>query len=117
MGGGDGRMCARSPRSRYSCSVSDDSTGARPFEATVRPAYAIEPGHVVLILERYTGDVDVGDSIAVSHDGRAAEARVVNVAWGSTFGVEASPLTLVVAGLPRDGAFVGASLTSITSRA
>ena len=87
----------------------------RPFEGTVRRAHSIEPGHVVLILERYAGDIDVGDSIAVSYEGAVTQVRVSNLAWGSAFGKEDPPLTLVVVGLPPDGKFAGAKLASVAS--
>ena len=83
----------------------------RRFEGTVRRSYAMEATSIVLVIDRYAGDIEVGDVLAVVHEGRTQRARVATVAWGSSFGADAVPLTLVVAGIDADADYAGASLT------
>lgn len=88
---------------------------ARPFEGLVRRSHVLEAGSTVLVMERYDGDVEVGCVLIAVHEGRRHEVRVKTVAWGSAFGVEAIPLTLVVTGLAEGAAYAGASLVSPSS--
>lgn len=81
-----------------------------PFEATVRRSKMIEPGRTVLVIERYTGEVDAGDEIEVVLGERATASKVITVAWGSGFGAEPTPLTLVVSDLDEAVSYAGATL-------
>jgi hypothetical protein len=91
--------------------VEDDEPSV-PFEGTVRRSHTLEPGSTVLILERYAGDIEVGNVITVLRAGTTATAKVVTVAWGSSFGYESPPLTLVVKGLEASESWAGAELKS-----
>jgi hypothetical protein len=76
-----------------------NDTSSTSFKARVRRAYSIEKQQV-LILERYEGDVEVGEWVAVDRpDGTRAIARIASLAWGSAFRADDPPLTLVVEGL------------------
>jgi hypothetical protein len=88
----------------------DDDEPSVPFEGLVRRSHPIEPGNTVLVLDRYAGDIEVGARLRVVHGGATSSAKVVTVAWGSSFGHEAVPLTLVVSGLASDTSFAGATL-------
>ncbi|MFO0683616.1 MAG: hypothetical protein U0234_16275 [Sandaracinus sp.] len=90
----------------------DDDEVAKPFEGLIRRSHVIEPGSVVLVMERYDGDVEVGTVLVAVHERARIEVRVKTVAWGSAFGVEAIPLTLVVTGLADGVSYAGASLVS-----
>jgi hypothetical protein len=81
-----------------------------PFEATVRRSKMIEPGRTVMVIERYEGEIDSGDALEVVLGEARTEASVITVAWGSGFGAEATPLTLVVSGLDGDVDYAGATL-------
>lgn len=90
----------------------DPEETTRPFEGVVRRSHVIEAGSVVLVMERYDGDVEVGMLLVATHEGARHEVRVRTVAWGSAFGVEAIPLTLVVTGLADGVSYAGASIAS-----
>lgn len=81
-----------------------------PFEGVVRRSHAMEPGSVVLVLERYTGDIDAGDFVVVTLAETSARVKVATMAWGSSMGYESPPLTLVVGGLDGSVSYVGAQL-------
>lgn len=81
-----------------------------PFEGIVRRSHAMEPGSVVLVLERYVGDIDAGDFVTVVMGETRARVKVVTMAWGSSFGYESPPLTLVVSELDGSVSYVGAEL-------
>jgi len=95
--------------------MSDDDSDDEPrvpFAGTVRRSRAMEPGSVVLVLERYSGDISAGDAIVVARGEGEERAKVVTFAWGSSFGLEAPPLTLVVSGLDDAASYAGAELRS-----
>jgi hypothetical protein len=97
--------------------MADETPEPTPFKATVRRAYSIEARQVVLILERYEGDTEVGDWVEVAQrDGTRAAARVASVAWGSAFHADSPPLTLVVTGLAGAAVDAGADVIGIPPR-
>ena len=97
--------------------MSDETPEGLPFKATVRRAYSIEAKQVVLILERYEGDVEVGEWVEIAQrDGTRGAAKVASVAWGSAFHADDPPLTLVVSGLPSDAIDAGADVVGVPSR-
>ncbi len=73
----------------------------------------IEPGRTVLIIEQYEGEVEVGDAIEVVLEGVTTASKVITVAWGSGFGVEATPLTLVVSDLDGERSYAGATVRGV----
>lgn len=81
-----------------------------PFEGVVRRSHSVEPGSVVLVLERYAGDIDVGDFVVVTLGETKKRVKVATMAWGSSFGYESPPLTLVVSDLDESVSWVGAEL-------
>lgn len=86
------------------------------FEGVVRRAYSIDAEHVVLVFERYAGDVDIGESLAVTPTiGTSSVACVTSVAWGSAFHADDPPLTLVVAGLKGDAEYAGATVMRVAT--
>ena len=88
---------------------------AMQFKATVRRAYSVE-GKQVLILDRYEGDVDVGEWVeAVRPDGARARAKIASVAWGSAFRAEDPPLTLVVDGFAGYEPGKGSEIVGVAS--
>ena len=89
--------------------MEEDET-PQPFEGTVRRSHVLEPGSTVLIFERYAGDVEVGNPVVVTLGETRATATIVTIAWGSSFGYEAPPLTLVVKGLEARESWAGAEL-------
>lgn len=90
----------------------DDDGPKVPFTGSVRRSHAMEPGSVVLVLERYAGDIEVGDTIVVVSSAGEMRAKVATLAWGSSFGHEAPPLTLVVKGLDGSADYAAASLVA-----
>jgi hypothetical protein len=89
-----------------------DDEPRQPFTGTVRRSHPMEPGSMVLVLERYAGDVDVGDEVVVVRGGTETRVKVAQMAWGSSFGLEAPPLTLVVTGLDDTLGYAGVTLKS-----
>jgi hypothetical protein len=87
-----------------------------PFEGTVRRSHSMEPGSVVLVLERYVGDIDTGDFVTVTLGETSTRVQVATMAWGSSFGYESPPLTLVVTGLDGSVSYVGAQLRGEPAR-
>lgn len=88
---------------------------AAQFKATVRRAYSVE-GKQVLILDRYEGDVDVGEWVeAVRPDGERVKAKIASVAWGSAFRADDPPLTLVVDGFGGYEPGGGAEIVGVPS--
>lgn len=70
----------------------------------------IEPDRTVLVIETYQGEVDVGDALDLTLGDARIACSVITVAWGSGFGAEATPLTLVVGGLDAGVSYAGATL-------
>jgi len=87
-----------------------------PFEATVRRSKMIEPDRTVLVIERYTGEVDAEDEVEVFLGESKTMSQVVTVAWGSGFGAEPTPLTLVVSGLDETVSYASATLRGARAR-
>lgn len=90
--------------------IDDDEEPHVPFDGVVRRSHGMEPGSVVLVLERYTGDLEVGDEVVLAHEGKEVRVKVVTLAWGSSFRDESPPLTLVVAPLEPGDGYAGATL-------
>jgi len=76
----------------------------------------IEPDRTVLVIERYTGEVDAEDEVEVFLGESKTMSQVVTVAWGSGFGAEPTPLTLVVSGLDETVSYASATLRGARAR-
>lgn len=68
------------------------------LRAAVRRVYRLPGKRLLLLEESYEGGVETGERVEVQlPDGRAVEAEVDGVAWGSSFGSGRNPpMTLVV---------------------
>src|SRR6185369_7841548 len=86
QGESDGREEARGEEagsqeralSRYHSLMDDEPF--EPFEATVRRSHVMEPGSVVLVIDKYKGDIEVGYYVEVVQGGKKkARAKVATV--------------------------------------
>jgi hypothetical protein len=88
----------------------DDDAPSVPFTGTVRRSQSLEPGNAVLVMDRYDGDIEVGHVLVLTLGETTARVTVATIAWGSSFGYETTPLTLVVRGIDGKTSYAGATL-------
>ncbi len=81
------------------------------FTARLRQHYRLEEVDLFVLEETYDGDVGPGDKLQIELPaGGTKSFRVHDIAWGSSFGSNNPPLTLIVKGLdgqePAPGALI-----------